>query len=152
MYMLKNQVIERIQSYHGQLADLYLGLYEAVEGPEMKVLLFHLHQFERDRHVYLEKHRKIAQAMNCWLRVPEDKLTAQISACFQNIHTGPDLSMSQLIDMELHFDDCLTRLYGILCKEDEPCETVQNVFYYMLKKTREDEASLKEMFAHLQTH
>ncbi len=44
--------------------------------------------------------------------------------------------MEDLLKLELHFDDCLIKLYNILASENELNETVANTFYYMLKKTK----------------
>jgi len=148
MYMLKSEVIGQIQSYHRQLADLYLGLYEKVHDKRIGMLIHDLQQHELARDHYLEKHKKIAEANNCWLSVPAEKLSNQISACFKDIHTGPGLTMSELINIELHFDNCLIKLYNILSVEDELSESMHNIFYYMLKKTKKEEATLARMLVH----
>ncbi len=145
MYKQKNEIIKQIQSYHKQLAKLYFGLYEEVEDDEIKLLIYDLYQHEIFRGKYLEKHEKIAEAMNCWLNFPSNKLSNQISECFKNIKTGPDLSMADLIKLELHFDNCLIKLYNILASENELSETTINIFYYMLKKTKKEETTLARM-------
>lgn len=145
MYKQKNEIIEQIQSYHKQLAKLYFGLYEEVEDDEIRLLIYDLYQHEEFREKYLEKHKKIAEAMNCWLSFPSNKLSNQISECFKNIKTGPNLSMADLIKLELHFDNCLIKLYNILASENELSETMVNIFYYMLKKTKKEETTLARM-------
>ena len=145
MYKQKNEIIEQIQSYHKQLAKLYFGLYEEVEDEEIKLLIYDLYQHEKFREKYLEKHKKIAEAMNCWLSVPSNKLSNQISDCFKNIKTEPGLSMADLIKLELYFDNCLIKLYNILASENELSETMINIFYYMLKKTKKEETTLAKM-------
>ncbi|MCD4832881.1 MAG: hypothetical protein K8R31_03730 [Bacteroidales bacterium] len=145
MYKQKSKIIEQIQSYHKQVAQLYFGLYEKVENEEIKLLIYDLYQHEKFRESYLEKHKKIAKAMNCWLGFPSNKLSNQISECFKNIKTGPDLSMADLIKIELYFDNCLIKLYNILASENELNETMINIFYYMLKKTKKEETILAKM-------
>ena len=145
MYKQKSEIIEQIQSYHKQLAELYFYLHEKVEDKEMKLLIHNLYQYERSRDIYLEKHKKIATVINCWLNVPSEKLSDQISECFKNIKTGHGLSMSELINIELHFDNCLIKLYNILASEDELSETMANIFYYMMKKTKKEETTLAKM-------
>lgn len=145
MYKQKSEIIEQIQSYHKQLAKLYFGLYERAEDEEIKLLIYDLYQHEKFRDTYLEKHKKIAKVMNCWLNVPSRKLSNQISECFQNIKTDSNLSMSELINIELHFDNCLIKLYNILASENELSETIANIFYYMLKKTKKEEMTLAKM-------
>lgn len=145
MYKQKSEIIKQIQSYHKQLATLYNNLYEKIEDDEIKLLISDLYQHEKSRCDYLEKHKKIATVINCWLNVPSEKLSNQISECFQNIKTDSNLSMSELISIELHFDNCLIKLYNILASESELSETVTNIFYYMLKKTKKEEKTLAQM-------
>ncbi len=145
MYKKKCKIIEQIQSYHKQVAKLYYGLYEKIEGKEMKLLVYNLHEYEISRDKYLEKHKKIAEVMEGWLDFPCDKLSNQISDCFKDINTESDFTMKKIIKLELHFDDCLIKLYNILASENELSETVTNIFYYMLKKTKKEETTLINM-------
>jgi len=141
----KSKIIKQIQSYHHQLATLYYDLFEKSKSEELKLILHDLYKHEIDREEYLEKHKKVAEAMNCWLSFPCDKLSDQISECFEEIHTGPNLSITDLIKIKMHFDDCLITIYNILASENELSETVANIFYYMLKKTKEEEEILAKM-------
>ncbi len=55
------------------------------------------------------------------------------------------MTMEDLIKIELYFDDCLIKLYNILAAENELSETVANIFYYMLKKTKKEQAMFADM-------
>ena len=145
MYKQKSEIIEQIQSYHKQLANLYLGLYEKVEDEEIKLLIYDLYQHEKSREKYLEKHKKIATAMNWWLNFSSCKLSDQISECFNDLKIDPSLSMAELIKIEMYFDNCLIKLYNILASENKLSETMINIFYYMLKKTQKEETILAKM-------
>lgn len=145
MYKQKSEIIGQIQSYHKQLAKLYFDLHEEVKDEEIKLLLYDLYQHEKSRDIYLEKHTKIAKVLNCWLDIPSEKLSKQISECFKNIKMSPQLSMIELINIELHFDNCLIKLYNILASENELSETMANIFYYMMKKTKKEEMTLAKM-------
>jgi hypothetical protein len=146
MYKQKCDIIKKIQSYHKQVAKLYYELYEKMEDKEMKQLVYDLYEHEKFRDKYLEKHKKIAEAMRGWLDFPCDKLSDQISDCFKNLNTKPDIRMEELIKLELHFDDCLIKIYNILASENELDESVINTFYYMLKKTKKEKTILSNMF------
>jgi hypothetical protein len=52
----------------------------------------------------------------------------------------------------LHFDDCLIKLYNILAVENELSETVANIFYYMLKKTKKEQHMLANMLYKSKSH
>ncbi len=146
MYKQKSEIIEQIQSYHNQVASLYHEIYEKVPDNEIKSLMFDLYQHEKDREKYLERHKKIAQAMNCWLDFPCEKLSNQIAECLKhNFGTRSEVTMEDLLKLELHFDDCLIKLYNILASENELSETVANIFYYMLKKTKKEQARFAKM-------
>ncbi len=146
MYKQKSEILEQIQSYHNQVASLYHEIYEKVPDNEIKSLMFDLYQHEKDRERYLARHKKIAQAMNCWLDFPCEKLSNQIAECLKhNFSPGSEVTMEDLLKLELHFDDCLIKLYNILASENELSETVANTFYYMLKKTKKEQDILANM-------
>jgi hypothetical protein len=88
--------------------------------------------------------------MNCWLDFPCDKLSNQITDCFRNnINPGSDMTMEDLIKIELYFDDCLIKLFNILASENELNETFANTFYYMLKKTKKEQTIIANMLYNL---
>jgi hypothetical protein len=146
MYRQKSEIIGQIQSYHMQVAKLYHDIHERIENKEMKTLIYDLYEHEKSRERYLERHKKIAEAINCWLDFPCERLSNQITECFENLNTGSSISVEELIKIELHFDDCLIKLYNILSSENALSEAVSNIFYYMLKKTTKEKNMLAEMF------
>jgi hypothetical protein len=145
MYKQKSEIIEQIQSYHKQVAELYYGLFTNIEDKDLKLLVYDLYEHEKFREKYLAKHKEVAKAMNCWLDFPCEKLSNQISDCFKNINTESEMTVGELIKIEMYFDDCLIKLYTILASENELTETVANVFYYMFKKTNKEKTMLAEM-------
>jgi len=145
MYQKKCDIINKIQSYHQQVGALYYEMYKKAEDHQIKLLLLDLYRHEKFREQYLEKHRVVARAMNSWLEFPCDQLSDQISACFKNINTRADLTMEEIIHVELHFDDCLIKLYNILSSENTRSESLINIFYYMLKKTKKEKNLLTNM-------
>jgi hypothetical protein len=147
MYKEKCKIIEQIQSYHKQVAKLYYELYEKIEDKEMKLLVSDLYKHEISRSKYLEKHKKVAEAMKGWLDFSCDKLSDQITDCFKDLNTKSNLTMEELIKLEMYFDDCLIKLYNILASNNELSETVVNIFYYMLKKTKKEKTMLSNMFS-----
>ncbi len=153
MYKQKSEIIEQIQSYHARVADLYHDIYEKAENKEMKSFILDLYNLEKERENYLEKHKNVARAMNCWLDFPCEKLSKQISDCLE-LNFGPrsEVTMEDLLKIELHFDDCLIRIYNILAAENELSETMANIFYYMLKKTRKEQDILANMLFNLKSN
>jgi len=146
MYRQKSEIIEQIQSYHEQVANLYYDIYKKAENKEIKSIIFELYEHEKDREKYLERHKNIAKAMNCWLDFPCEKLINQINECLEhNIGEKSEVTMEDLLKLELYFDDCLIKIYNILAAENALSETVANIFYYMLKKTTKEQNILADM-------
>jgi hypothetical protein len=146
MYKQKSEIIGQIQSYHKEVAKLYYDIYEKVENKEMKSFIFDLYEHEKDREKYLDRHRKIALAMDCWLDFPCEKLSNQMDECLKH-NFGPksEVTMEDLLKLELHFDDCLIKIYNILAAENALSEMAANIFYYMLKKTKKEQDILANM-------
>jgi len=145
MYRQKSEIIGQIQSYHRQVAQLYSTVYDRVEEKKMKSLLREMLQHEKSREQYLERHKRIAEAMNCWLDFPCDKLSDQISECFRVLDLQERLTMEDLLRIQLHFDDCLIKLYNILASENALSESAASIFYYMLRKTEKEKNMLAGM-------
>ncbi len=145
MYRQKSEIIGQIQSYHRQVAQLYSTVYDRTEEKKMKSLLREMLQHEKSREQYLERHKRIAAAMNCWLDFPCDKLSDQISECFRVLDLQERLTMEDLIRIQLHFDDCLIKLYNILASENALSESAATIFFYMLRKTEKEKNMLAGM-------
>lgn len=148
MYKYKSEIIEQIQSYHEQVSQFYFELFEKIEDQNLKLLVHDLYKHEKSREEFLARHKKVAKAMDCWLDFPCDRLSNQISDCLKNMHTDTEMTVEELIKVEMYFDDCLIKLYNILASENELSETVANVFYYMLKKTKKERLRFAEMLYH----
>jgi len=153
MYKQKSEIIGQIQSYHKQVADLYYEVYEKADNKEIKSLLFELYEHEKNREKYLQRHKNIAKAMDCWLDFPCDKLNKQINECLElNMDDKSGLKMEDILKLELHFDDCLIKIYNILAAENALSETAANIFYYMLKKTTKEQNILANMLYNSKTN
>ncbi|MBN2274656.1 MAG: hypothetical protein JXK95_10010 [Bacteroidales bacterium] len=146
MYKQKSEIIEQIQSYHKDVAQLYHDIYEKVDNKEMKSFILDLYKHEKNREQYLDRHRKIALAMDCWLDFPCEKLSNQMDECLKrNIGPKSEVTMEDLLNLKLHFDDCLIKIYNILAAENALSEMAANIFYYMLKKTKKEQDILAGM-------
>ncbi len=146
MYKQKSEIITRIQSYHKQVAELYIEIYNKTKDENIKKMVFDLYEHEKYRENYLERHKKIAKVINCWLEFPCEKLKKQINNCFENLNNlDSNITIEKIIEIELYFDNCLIKLYNILASENELNESLANIFYYMLKKTKKEENTLAKM-------
>lgn len=139
MYRKKSDIIKTIQSYHSKVAELYQKICDKELDPETKKIMNELCEHERFRVQYLEKHRKIAEKMDCHLEFPCEELLEQIDQCFIHVHPEDVMTVSDILHLELHFDECLIKLYAILSSEHALNASLANTFYYMLKKTKKEE-------------
>jgi hypothetical protein len=150
MYKRKSEIIETIQSYHQQVSDLYIEIKNKIDDDKIKSLIDKIRDIETNRVKYLEKRRKVAIAMNCYLEFPDEKLNKKITKCFDKINLESDFTPEKLLEIEMHFNDCLIKLYTILSLEVElnvpiGCEKVSNIFYYMIKDTEKKKCIFCEM-------
>lgn len=145
MYQKKSEIIKKIQSYHHRVADIYDEIIKNTKNSKIIELAQELKSFELDRENYLNKHHEIAVAMNCWLEFPCDKLSNQIEDCLKRFNSLKEVTMADMLQIAMHFDNCLLKLYSILSAEDALSESAANIFYYMLKKTKKDQELINEM-------
>jgi hypothetical protein len=134
------------------VAKLYYRLFKKIGDRDLKLLVYDLYKHEKFREKYLAKHKVVAIAMDCWLDFPGEKLSRQIFDCLKNIYTESEMTMEELIKIEMHFDDCLIKPYNILASENKLSETVANVFYYMSKKTIKEKTMLAKMLYNSQNN
>lgn len=150
MYMRKSEIIDCIQSFHKQLSEFYLRLYEKEENQEVKILLKKLSKLERFRKNYLEKYKEIARVENSMLCFSYTDLEKSTLKCFKEIESKTALSIDDIALMESHFDECLIQLYISLSVEDAsnlPASNA-NMFTHMFRKTLEEEKEIKTILAH----
>ena len=149
MYMHKSEIIDCIQSFHKQLSEFYLRLYEKEENQEVKILLKKLSKFEKIRKNYLEKYKKIARVENSLLCFSYTDLENSTLKCFKEIESKTVLSINEIVLMESHFDECLIKLYISLSIEDSPNLPASNanIFTDMYKKTLQEERKIKTILA-----
>ncbi|MFA9390523.1 MAG: hypothetical protein ACERKD_11975 [Prolixibacteraceae bacterium] len=152
MYYQKSEIIEQIQSYHQKVAELFYTLLETIQDEKIKSIVYDLYQLELSRAKYLEKHKNIAKALNCWLDFPCEKLSSQINECFKEIKTDQKYILEDVLKIEMHFDNCLIKLYNLLASENELSGTIANIFYYMHKKTKKEESMISEMMCNSQSN
>jgi hypothetical protein len=147
MYKLKSELIGQIQSFHYKVGELYHSLYEKEADNNVRILLNDLCQHEKSRNEYLDKHRKIAQAMDCWILYPANRISNQISECFKDLSTRSPMTVYDVAQIESHFDNCLADFYETLSGEETRCGNITNIFHYMIKKNQRDEMKLFEMLS-----
>jgi len=144
MYSQEIEIIEQIMSFHKHLCEFYASLVEKTEAPKVKLLLNYLSHHEKLREDYLIKYKEFApkKEMKSWIKSPPKNLSNGILECFKKIESLPNYMVDDILKIALHFDDCLFKLYETLAIEEKSKRSLTNVFYYMMKRTRQQEKNL----------
>ncbi len=141
MYKQKSELFEQIRTFHKQVSEFYSGLIEKAENQRVEMLLNYLIRYEKLREEFLIKYEEVApsKVMNSWVRKPSNKLSNYICGCFKNIENLSSYSVDDIVEMELHFDNCLVELYEELAVEEATKGNDTNIFYCLMKKTKQQE-------------
>ena len=144
MYSQEIEIIEQISAFHKHLNEFYDSLKEKTKDPKAKLLLDYLSHHEKLREDYLIKYKEFApnRELKSWIRRPSKNLTNQISECSKKIESLSSYSVDDIVKIALHFDDCLVKLYEKLAIEEKTKRSHTNVFFYMMKRTKQHEKNL----------
>ncbi len=119
-------VIEYCEKLHHQIGEFYKEVGEEVSQERVKMLLTYLSRHE----IHLEESLKEYEAdasskiLNTWLQfVPSSNIEASITA----FKVNPSMSVDEVIDKTIEFDNALIELYKeVIHETSEP--SVQAVF------------------------
>jgi rubrerythrin len=144
MYSQEIEIIEQISAFHKHLNEFYDSLKEKTKDPKAKLLLDYLSHHEKLREDYLIKYEKYApkKEMKNWIKGPPMNLSNSISECSKKINVLPSYSVDDIVKIALHFDDCLYTLYEKLAIEEKTKRSHTNVFFYMMRRTKQHEKNL----------
>jgi rubrerythrin len=119
-------VIDYCAKLHHQIGEFYNDLSEEVSQERVRMLLTYLSRHEKHLEESLEEYEADAsnKVMNTWLQfVPSSGIEASIKA----FELNPSMSVDEVIDKTIEFDDSLIALYQEIINEtSEP--SVRAVF------------------------
>ena len=141
MYKQKSEIFKQVKSFHKHLSEFYSSLIDKAENQRVEILLNYLSRYEKLREEFLIDYEDIApgKVMNSWVRESSNKLSGYICECFKNTKNLSSYSVDDIVKIELHFDNCLVKLYETLAVEEGTNGNDTNIFYCLMKKTKQQE-------------
>ena len=150
MFKRITDIIDIIQSYHDGLSDYFLCLKTQVEEERAVMLLDYLSKSERFHNEYLEKYKKITskKVLNMWVKYVPWLPTDIYCECKKELKISLTLHVYDVLEIALHFDNCLINFYTILVQEMQNHEA-EELFSNLLRVTKKHDMNLSRDVAWL---
>lgn len=129
-------VLDRVIEFHQQLHDLYQHLSDIAEKERVKLLLEYMAQHEEHLRESLAEYEGGAseKILNTWFKyVPSSTILKDCSETQLN----PDMSVEEIIDTALRFDDCLVDFYKTMA-ENSGIEEIEKIFLNLSNMERHE--------------
>ncbi len=141
MYKQEREILDQIRSFHKRLSEFYCSLIGKAENQKAIMLLEYLCRHEKLREEFIIRYKEITpeSLMQSWLQLPDEHLSKKICKCFDKIEYKPKYSIDDIVEVAMHLDDCLIKVYEALAVEEESNSKVSNIFYALMKKTKQQE-------------
>jgi hypothetical protein len=126
-----------------KLSDHYLMIKSRAENQRVDLLLDYLIHHEKLRDKYLANYEESAPSgiLNYWVQCSSNKHCKMIEQCLNQIENQQSYSLDDVVQMAVHFDNCLIKIYKALEKESSSDE-VKAVFHCMIQMAKQDEKYL----------
>jgi hypothetical protein len=137
------EIIEKIRSFHKDLGDYYLLLKDKAGDQRACMMLDYLSRREDYIAEYLEKYLHDAResVLNAWVKyvpwLPNDVFVH----CVEELNITPPLYVEDILDIALHYDQCLVEFFSVLVHESESTRA-QEIFSNLLCAARKEELKL----------
>lgn len=137
------EIIENIHGFHLGLSEYFLSLKESAQDKRAEMLLDYLggHEAYIAKHLGLYLHDSEDKILNQWISVvpwlPKDILCH----CSKNLKINAPISVDDIIDIAIHYDDCLIDFFSVLVKETESTGA-ELMFSNFLKQAKNEEKKL----------
>lgn len=136
MYRTTKEILDHVTSFHQKLKEIYFKIGDLDEKEKLDLMLDFTEQHRRRLQENLNLYEKEtpAKIKKIWLKyVSEDDLTNEC----KYINLNPNMSIEDVIDTALKFEDCLIRFYE---KVVERCHfpEVQKIFENLLNLAKRE--------------
>ena len=144
MYKQEREILDQIRSFHKRLSEFYSSLKDKAENQKAIMLLDYLSRHEKLREEFIIRYKEVAPEplMQSWLQLPDEHLSKKICKCFESIEYKSKYTIEDIVEIAMHLDDCLIKVYEALAVEEESNSKVSNIFYALMKKTKQQEMNL----------
>ena len=136
MYRTTKEILDHVTSFHQRLNDIYFKIDDLSEKEKLDLILAFTEQHKRRLQENLNLYEKETpeKIKKIWLKyISENDLSNEC----KDINLDPTMSIQQVIDTALNFEDCLIRFYE---KVVERCHfpEVQKIFENLLNLAKRE--------------
>jgi len=145
MYKQVKEILEIIQSFHSDLSIYYFSLKEKAGDQRARMMLDYLSRREEYISEYLEKylHDAKEKVLNSWIKnvpwLPKDVFVH----CVEELEIVPPLYVDDILDIAMHYDECLVDFFSILVDETGSTRA-QDIFANLLNAAKKEEMKLSK--------
>lgn len=143
MFKRITDIIDTIQSYHIELSNYFLCMKTKVEDERAVLLLDHLSRSEAFQNEYLEKYKKVTskKVLHMWVKYVPWLPNDIYCECRKELKLSLPLHVYDVLEIALHFDNCLINFYTILVQEMQNREA-EDLFSNLLRITKKYDMNL----------
>lgn len=136
-------IIDIVQSFHANLSVEFLSLKKDAHDQRSVLLLNYLSSREGKLAKSLSKylHDSDNQVLKNWVKVVPCLPVDVFSHCYSKLDIKPPLYAEDVLDIAIHYDDCLVEFFNALVREANYSET-ENFFSNLLNNAKKEEKNL----------
>lgn len=136
-------IIENVQGFHYGLSKYFISIRTKASNERAAMLLDYLSRREELIAGWLEKYlnRSDEIVLNRWVGIVPWLPCDIFGSCTENLELIAPLSTDDILDIAIHYDDCLIDFLTILVMETEFSDAVP-LFSNLLNQARKDERNL----------
>jgi len=136
MFRTTKEMLDRVTSFHQELTKIYFQINAIHEKEKLDLVLEYMEQHKRRLQENLKLYEREApeKIKNIWLKyISEEDLPEYC----KNIRLTASMSVGEVIETSLKFDDCLITFYKKVV-EKCPYAEVQNIFENLLNLAKRE--------------
>lgn len=136
-------IIQNILAFHHGLSEYFLALNGSAYDQRAKIFLDYLSRREDYISKHLEKYLQDSEdkVLNQWVEVVPWLPSDIFSSCTRDLDICAPLHVEDIIDIAIHYDDCLIEFFTVLVRETE-CTKAEAVFSNFLNQAKSEEKKL----------
>jgi|GEM_PF-1369321 len=137
------EIIENVQAFHLGLSEYFILLKKNARDKRAEMLLDYLGEHEEciARHLTNYLHDSQDKTLNLWINVVPWLPSDIFCSCAKNMDIAAPLSVDDIVDIAVHYDDCLIDFFSVLVKETKSVEA-ESMFSNFLKQAKNEEKKL----------
>lgn len=137
------EIIENILAFHSGLSSYFLSLKKNAKDKRAEMLLDYLGRHEEyiAKHLTNYLHDSEDKVLNLWISVVPCLPNNIFCYCTKDMDIVAPVSVDDIIDIAIHYDDCLIDFFTALVKETK-CTRAEQMFSNFLKQAKNEEKEL----------